>query len=122
MHLSTPAYVAAIAYLVLVIIILFSPSSVVMQGETPNKPPTLSDKIINVILMLIPVVLSVYSINCFIVGGCVVWGWINAVFILLWVLLFVLVLTLSVKQNVRCQGLPNTRALEVCINNISQYA
>ena len=97
MYLSTPAYIASVAYLVLLVVILFTPSSSLMQGDSQDKPPTLSSKIINVVLLLIPIALSVYSINCFIVGGCVVWSWINAISILLWVLLLVLVLVMSAQ-------------------------
>lgn len=110
MYLSTPAYIASVAYLVMLIVILFTPSSVIMQGDPHNKPPTLSSKIINVVLLLIPVALSVYSINCFVVGGCVVWSWINAISILLWVLLFVLAIILSAKQS---KGLPNVNAFSM---------
>lgn len=98
MDLTNPAYIAAVAYLVLIIVIIFTPASTVMVGTDETKPQTVSQKIVSVILLLIPIALSIYSINCFVVGGCVVWSWINAVSVLLWVLLLVLVLILSNKK------------------------
>jgi len=98
MNLSTPAYIAAVAYLILVIVILFAPASYMIQGTETDKPQSFSHKLVSVVLLLIPIALSIYSINCFVVGGCVVWSWINAVSVLLWVLLLVLVLVLSAKK------------------------
>jgi hypothetical protein len=98
MELSKPAYIAAVAYLILVIVILFTPASYAMQGTETEKPQSFASKVVSIILLLIPVALSIYSINCFVVGGCVVWSWINAVSVLLWVLLLVLVLILGAKK------------------------
>lgn len=101
MNLTNPAYTAAVAYLVLIIIILLSPSSTLMQDTESNKSQTFSSKILSVILLLVPIALSIYSINCFVVGGCVVWSWIHAISVLLWVLLLVLALIIS---NKKCNG------------------
>ena len=98
MHLSKPAYIAAVSYLVLVLVILFSPASAWMQGDDVQKPPSFANKLWSILFMLIPIALSIYSINCFVVGGCVVWSWINAISVLLWVLLLVLVLVLGSKR------------------------
>lgn len=99
MNLSNPAYVAAVSYLVLVIVILFAPRSVGMQGNETDKPPTFLNKLFSVMILLIPFALSVYSINCFVVGGCRVWSWVNAIMILLWVLLLVLLMVLGTKKE-----------------------
>jgi hypothetical protein len=101
MELSTPAYIASVAYLILVLVIIFTPASKVMhvQGSENEQPSTFASKLVSIVLLLIPVALSIYSINCFAVGGCVVWSWINAVSVLLWVLLLVLVLVLSSRKQ-----------------------
>jgi hypothetical protein len=83
--LSPPAYVAAIAYLVLLVIILLSPIAV--DDSTKSN---FGNRLLSVFFMLIPIALSVYSINCYVVGGCHIWSWINVIGILLWVLLFAL--------------------------------
>jgi hypothetical protein len=98
MELSKPAYIAAVAYLILVIVILFTPASYAIEGTETEKPQSFSNKLVSIILLLIPIALSIYSMNCFVVGGCVVWSWINAVSVLLWVLLLVLVLVLGAKK------------------------
>lgn len=83
--LSTPAYVASIAYLVLLVIILLTPG-VTSTAATPSS--TFGSRVMFVIFMLIPIALSVYSINCYVIGGCYVWSWLNVVGIVIWVLLF----------------------------------
>lgn len=98
MELSNPAYIAAISYLILVIVILFTPASHVIHGTKSEQPESFSQKLVSIVLLLIPIALSIYSINCFVVGGCVIWSWINAVSVLLWVLLLVLVLILGAKK------------------------
>jgi hypothetical protein len=104
MDLATPTYIASVAYLVLVLVIIFAPASTLMHvngadDAIDQRPSTLSSKLISVVLLFIPIALSIYSINCYVVGGCVVWSWINAISILLWVLLLVLVVVLSVKKQ-----------------------
>ncbi len=101
MELATPTYIASVAYLVLVLVIIFAPASKMMHinGANDENSSTLSSKLVSVVLLLIPIAFSIYSINCFVVGGCVVWSWINAISILLWVLLLVLVIVLSAKQQ-----------------------
>lgn len=82
--LSTPAYVSSFAYLVLLVIILLTPG--VADASKPSSG--FGSRLLFVLFMLIPIALSVYSINCFVVGGCHVWSWLNAVGIIVWVLLF----------------------------------
>lgn len=81
--LSTPAYVASFAYLVLLVIILLTPGI-----TAPAQPSNFGSRVMFVLFSLIPIVLSVYSINCFVVGGCHVWSWLNVAGIVIWVLLF----------------------------------
>jgi hypothetical protein len=50
----------------------------------------LTERLFIILMMLIPFGLSIYSINCFVVGKCVTWSWIHAIIILLWVVLFVM--------------------------------
>ena len=92
--LSNPAYAAAIGYLIVLVVILlpFKLNNVVDPELAAEMSPkyNLTERLFIILLMLVPFGLSVYSINCFVVGKCVVWSWIHAIIVLLWVVLFVL--------------------------------
>lgn len=92
--LSNPAYAVAVGYLIVLVVILlpFNISNVVDPELAAELSPkyNLTERLFIILLMLVPFGLSVYSINCFVVGKCVTWSWINTVIILLWVVLFVL--------------------------------
>ena len=97
-NLSRPAYLAAIAYMIMALVILlpFNVSSG-MQSELQELSSgyVFTQRLFIVVLMLIPICLSIYSINCFVVGKCVTWGYIHASVIIAWVLLFVIGAVLS---------------------------
>lgn len=105
MNLSRPAYLAAIAYMIMALVILLPFN--VSAGIQPELRELsagyiFTQRLFIVILMLIPIALSVYSINCFVAGNCTTWSWINAIIIMVWVLLFVIgaVLSSHVQSNV----------------------
>lgn len=105
MNLSRPAYLAAVAYMIMALVILLPFN--VSAGIQPELRELstgyiFTQRLFIVILMLIPIALSVYSINCFVVGKCVKWSYINAIIIIIWVLLFVIgaVLSSQVQSNV----------------------
>ncbi len=91
--LSNPAYAVAIGYLVVLIVILlpFNINGVIDPQLASSLSPkyNLIERLFLILLMIIPFALSIYSINCFVVGKCVTWSWIHAVIVLLWVILFV---------------------------------
>jgi hypothetical protein len=91
--LATPAYVVAIGYLIVLIVILlpFNINDVIDPDVAASMSPkyNLAERLFIIFLMLVPFILSVYSVNCFVVGKCIVWSWIHAVIILLWVIMFV---------------------------------
>jgi hypothetical protein len=102
--LATPAYAVAIGYLIVLIVILlpFNISDVIDPEVAASMSPqyNLAERLFIILLMLVPFALSVYSVNCFVVGKCVVWSWIHAVIILLWVIMFVAgVVLFSRKQK-----------------------
>jgi hypothetical protein len=94
--LSKPAVLASIAYLILAFAILI-PLGVADRDATPKY--NFGQRILLVLLLLIPIALSIYSINCMIVGGCHVWAWIQGIAIAFWVLLFVVASILSNDGN-----------------------
>ena len=99
--LSKPALIAAISFAIFAFILLLPLNPKTPEGETPTKIP-FSMRLLIVILLLVPFALSVYSINCMIVGNCVIWSYIQAIMIALWVLFFIvsILLAMSVVQKI----------------------
>ena len=96
MNLTRPALLAAVAYLVLAFAVLLPLDN--NKNCDPNVDPTCYNfgrRFLTLILMLIPIGLSIYSIQCMTVGKCYVWSWVNSLFIALWVLLFLVAIVLS---------------------------
>ncbi len=92
LNLSTPAVIAAIAYAIICFIVLLpiQPKNQDLQVNT-----NFGVRLLMVIILLIPFALSVYSINCMMVGNCVIWSYIQAIMIALWVLLVVVMTLLA---------------------------
>lgn len=89
MKLSKPTVIAAVAYAVLALVIL-SPLNI---GEyDPNMTDTrkfdIGYRVILLLALLLPIGLSLYSIDCMVRGRCVLWSYVNAVAICVWVVLF----------------------------------
>lgn len=96
-ELSKPALLAAISYLILGLVILL-PFNI--GGTDPVYGQELGSynlarRLLIVLIMLIPMGLSIYSINCMMVGKCFIWSWVNALGIAVWVLLFLIAAVLS---------------------------
>jgi hypothetical protein len=83
MDLSNQAIAALTGY-VLVAIAIFIPIK-----SDPKNPESynVGNRLLVLLTMLIPAVLSVYTINCLVQGSCEIWSWINAVLVFLWSLL-----------------------------------
>ncbi len=102
-ELSRPAIIASIAYLFMGFMILLPfPGSGPLENDTRSSQyhqPSFTYRLLILLMMLIPIGLSIYSINCMMVGRCVVWSYIQAVAIALWVMLFLVVSLLSTERN-----------------------
>lgn len=106
-ELSKPAIIASIAYLFLAFMILLPfPNTGPLENETNNNRQgsgngtcTFTYRLLVLIMILIPIGLSIYSINCMMVGHCVVWSYVQAIAIALWVMLFLLVSLLSTERD-----------------------
>ncbi len=90
---SKPAFLAAISYIIMAFTIIM-PFNI---GD--GMPYSFGYRFLLLLIMLIPIVLSVYSVNCMFVGKCYLWSWVNAVAIAAWVLLFVLAVVLSSTRS-----------------------
>jgi hypothetical protein len=95
MQLEKPTFLAAVAYMVMAFVVLL-PLNI---GELDPKPQyNLWYRLLIVLVMLIPIALSLYSINCMVKGKCYTWSYVNAIFICIWVLLFITAALLSNRK------------------------
>ena len=110
--LTKPAIIAAIAYVILGFMVLlpFNSSWTVVQSESPNEEPIIIQqnqsfgyRVMLLIIMLIPIGLSIYSINCMMVGKCVVWSYVQAIVIVVWVLMFLTATFLSIESQTKIE-------------------
>ena len=91
-YFSRQAQVAMLGYLVLAVAIL-------LPINLNIKEYNLSERILSLLMMLLPMIVSVYTINCLVTGSskggmpCDVLAWLNSGSILVWSIL-VLILTL----------------------------
>jgi hypothetical protein len=101
--LQAPAYVAALAYLILVVVILLPfefPAYDEVTGQEYIVKYDISQRLIALLLMTIPIALSIYTINCMVAGSCFIWSWVVAVITVIWVLIFVITAFMyTMKKN-----------------------
>lgn len=99
--ITRPAIIASIAYLILGFMILlpFPVNSTPLDDDRRPAKYNFGYRVLVLIIMLIPIGLSIYSINCMMVGRCVVWSYIQAIAIALWVMLFVVATLLSTEKE-----------------------
>lgn len=93
LRLSTPANIALLAYVILAAVILLPFEFPVYDERTQKEYIVKYDffqRIIMLVLMLLPLALSVYSINCMMVGNCEIWSYVVALVSVFWVAIFVL--------------------------------
>jgi hypothetical protein len=69
-------------------------------GSVRNTPQyNLGLRVILLLFLLLPMILSVYSINCMMVGGCRTWSWIQTVLILVWVVAFATLVVIATTDK-----------------------
>jgi hypothetical protein len=91
--ISTPAIISLIAYIVLALVIILPfefPVTDERTGEVVVVKYDIVERLIVLLLLLIPVALSVYTINCMMSGNCVLWSYIISLISVFWVILFVI--------------------------------
>lgn len=102
--LSKPAYIAFVAYVVAAVVILLPFN--IKSTMDPDNVTDLSTKyvfgqrLLLVLMMAIPFAVSVYSINCFVVGKCFTWSYIHAVLAVVWVLMFLMGTVISSQSQI----------------------
>ena len=91
--LQAPAYIAAIAYAIMVVVILLPfefPAYDEVTGEEYIVKYDLGQRLIALLLMSIPIALSIYTINCMVSGNCMLWSYVVAIVTVIWVAIFVI--------------------------------
>jgi hypothetical protein len=91
--ISTPAIISLIAYIVLALVIILPfefPVTDERTGEVVVVKYDIVERLIVLLLLLIPIALSVYTINCMMSGNCVLWSYIISLISVFWVILFVI--------------------------------
>lgn len=85
--LSMPATIALVAYCLLLLVLLL-PFKVPIEdasGTVTILKYNIGERILIMILMLLPIILSVYSINCMVVGDCELLSLFIALLTAIWV-------------------------------------
>jgi fumarate reductase subunit D len=100
LRLTTPAVVALIAYIILVAIVLMPFDMYTYDEEKQAYVKfnySFGQRLLLVVLLIFPFLLGVYSVNCMMVGGCLIWSWIVALATILWSVVIVIT-TFSTKS------------------------
>lgn len=91
--MSTPAYIALVAYAILGLTVIL-PFEYPYYNEQTDKVVIvkydLSQRLLMLVMMAIPIALSVYSINCMMVGKCTVLSYVVSMITVFWIAIFVL--------------------------------
>lgn len=89
---TNPAIVTLVGYAILVILVLL-PVDMYTYDDVASKyvkqKYDFLQRLLIVLLLSFPFILSIYSVNCMMIGSCVWWSWIVAVVTLLWSVLVI---------------------------------
>jgi hypothetical protein len=89
-QITKPALLAMISYVILSFVILLPLNNTYTNDAGQAVQDTFWTRVLLVIILLIPIALSIYSINCMVVGGCHIWAWVQGIIVAFWVLLFII--------------------------------
>jgi hypothetical protein len=86
-RITYPGIVTLVGYAILVFIVLL-PIDMYTYDDKSNtyvkQKYNFGYRFLLAVLLLFPFLLSVYSVNCMMVGQCVTWSWIVAILTMLW--------------------------------------
>ena len=85
--MTAPAVVTLVGYAILVFIVLLPVDMLVYNDKTGNyekQKYSFWYRLLIAMLLLFPFLLSIYSVNCMVVGNCTLWSWVVALLTLLW--------------------------------------
>jgi hypothetical protein len=96
-RLTYPGVVTLVGYALIVFIVLLPIDMYKYDDKTGayvKQKYSFPYRLLVALLLLFPFLLSVYSVNCMMVGNCTTWSWVVALLTLLWAIL-ITVTTLS---------------------------
>jgi fumarate reductase subunit D len=99
LYLTVPALVTLIGYIILAVLLLIPFDMYAWddtKGEYVRYKYDIAQRLFLLVLLLFPLLLAVYSVNCFVVGKCHVLSWLVAGLTLLWA---IIVITLAIIQR-----------------------
>ena len=103
-YFSLQAKVAIVGYLILIGAILVPLPEPHLKNNNMKKPYNLGERLVSILGLLVPMIISIYTINCMVKGSskggmpCTVLAWLNSISVLVWSSL-VLILTLLLLNN-----------------------
>lgn len=92
-NLYAPTIIAFIGYIILAVTIVLPfeyPVYDEVNDTTYIVKYDFSQRILMLLLMTIPIILSIYSINCMMGGNCVLWSYVVSIITVIWVAIFVI--------------------------------
>lgn len=93
LDLYTPTIIAFIGYIILAITIILPfeyPVYNELDGTTSILKYDFFQRLIMLLIMTIPIILSIYTINCMIGGNCILWSYVVTIMTILWIVIFVI--------------------------------
>lgn len=85
--MTTPAVVTMVGYALMVFLVLI-PIDMYMYDSSKDtvvkQEYNFWQRLVIALLLSFPFILSVYSVNCMMVGACKLWSWIVAIFTIIW--------------------------------------
>jgi len=103
-YFSLQAKVAIVGYLILIVAILIPLPQPHLKNNDIKNSYNLGERLVSIIGLLVPMIISIYTINCMVKGSskggmpCTVLAWLNSISVLVWASL-VLILTLLLLNN-----------------------
>lgn len=88
--LSMPAIIAALGYFIVALVVIL-PFNIGVTDDYGNEQVleyNFAQRFWILIMLTIPVILSVYSLNCMIMGQCVIWTNILSILVVVWAVMF----------------------------------
>jgi hypothetical protein len=102
LRMTTPAVVTLVAYVIMAIIIMV-PFDMYAWDESRNDYVRYKyhiwQRLFVLLLLLFPLLLGVYSVNCFVVGRCIVLSWVVAAVTMAWSLAIIIAAFLNKSFN-----------------------
>jgi hypothetical protein len=91
-EMTSPAVVTLVGYAILVFIVLLPVDMYTYEDKTDTyvkQKYSFGYRLLVALLLLFPFLLSVYSVNCMMVGNCTLWSWVVALLTMLWAVVIV---------------------------------